>query len=1028
MNAEQRTCVSCGKLTPMGAAYCPDCGASTPTAVTQESVAEHARFSAQANVEEHRERLQQCVGALYEVRERIGQGGFGIVYAAWDVALERDVAIKALRFDLSSTPQLVERFKREARAVAKLRHPNIVPVYTVGEADGLAYFIMPLVKGTSLKALLQREEQLSVDETRRILIDAAGALEAAHQAGIVHRDIKPENILLEGERRRVLLMDFGIAKAATAERTGITATGMIVGTPQYMSPEQATGDRDIDGRSDIYSLGVLGFQLLSGQLPFEAKSIQQLIYQHVTAEPPDVKALRPDVPAELGSAIMRCLAKSPDDRWAGPSQFLEAIERTADAHVIAADERAPQYLARSLHVIRDPRLAIPVFGAFLAVALFVGLMLNRNRNVRWAMQEAIPTIDALIAEEQFPDAFALAQRATRYLGSDSVLSEQLSRVSQYVSISTSPSNADVYFKELTDTAGTWNFLGRSPVESVRLPLGFKRWRVVKAGYVPLESFSRTAPSIDFQLAEEDNAPLDMIRIPSKGLRVTLHGFPSYREQIDAPDYWVGRHEVTNTEFKAFVDGGGYARPEYWKHGFADGTESVSWDQAMARFRDRTRRPGPSTWEGGTYPAGEDGYPVHGISWYEAAAYAEFVGKSLPTIYHWLGATSIGNAAQILPYSNIDNFDVARPAPVGSYPFGRFGLHDMAGNVREWIWNESGDSRYILGGAWNEPMYMFYEADVRSPFDRSPGNGMRLAHYPDGQTELIHHLTDPISHVAVAHIDPVSDELFEAYRSQYLYDPMSLDAITESLDESAAHWRKEKISFAAAYAGERVIAYLFLPTKVAPPYQAVIYWPYSGVLLASSSDNLLYTSVAEFVVMSGRAVIYPVYKGSYERNPGVTTWVPNTTRFYADHVIQAVQDLMRSVDYLETRADIDPQSIGFFGTSWGGLLGAIPLAVEPRIKAAILLAGGIPPMNARPEVTVSNFAPRVTAPVLMINGRYDYLFSLESSQRPLFDLFATLPENKKHSLYETGHGVYSYRTEQIQREVLAWLDRYLGMIN
>lgn len=241
--------------------------------------------------------------------------------------------------------------------------------------------------------------------------------------------------------------------------------------------------------------------------------------------------------------------------------------------------------------------------------------------------------------------------------------------------------------------------------------------------------------MDFRLEEEATAPPNMIRIPAKGLRVTLHGFPAYSERIEAPDYWIDKHEVTNREFKVFVDDGGYSNRDYWKHEFEDGEQTVSWPQAMTRFRGRTGRPGPSTWEGGTYPAGEDDYPVSGISWYEAAAYAEFMGKRLPTIYHWLGATSIGSAARILPYSNIDNFDADGPAPVGSFPFGRFGLHDMAGNVREWIWNKSGNSHYILGGAWNEPVYMFYEADVRPPLDRSLGNGLRLVQYLDGQAQL-----------------------------------------------------------------------------------------------------------------------------------------------------------------------------------------------------------------------------------------------------------------------------------------------------
>ena len=324
--------------------------------------------------------------------------------------------------------------------------------------------------------------------------------------------------------------------------------------------------------------------------------------------------------------------------------------------------------------------------------------------------------------------------------------------------------------------------------------------------------------------------------------------------------------------------------------------------------------------------------------------------------------------------------------------------------------------------------MYYEADVRPAFDRSPGNGFRLVQYPDGQSQLATEFTRSADFEEfLPDIVPASDELFEAYRSLYVYDPIPLDAVTEALDESAAFWRKEKVSFNAAYGGERAATYLFLPANVEPPYQAVVHWPGSGAIRSASSDELPLERI-EPIIKSGRAVVFPVYKGTFERNPGATTWVPDASRFYADRIIQAVQDLMRSIDYLESRTDIDTQRLAFFGTSWGGFIGPIPLAVEPRFRAGILLAGGVPASQARPEVTESNFAPRVTTPVLMINGRYDYVFPLESSQRPMFDLFGTSEEHKRHVLYDTGHLVYSFRTEQIIKDMLDWLDRYLGIVN
>jgi len=187
-------------------------------------------------------RVQKAVGAGFEVQRLLGAGGFAAVYAARDAKLKRDVAIKVLRPELLVSASILERFQREAETIAGLRHPNIIPIYQVGEGEGLAWFVMPLVQGETLRATLEREGRLTVEEARRILVEAAAGLAMAHEAGVVHRDIKPENIMLEGRERRVLLMDFGIARAlGTSAEGGLTGTGMVVGTPLYMSPEQASG-------------------------------------------------------------------------------------------------------------------------------------------------------------------------------------------------------------------------------------------------------------------------------------------------------------------------------------------------------------------------------------------------------------------------------------------------------------------------------------------------------------------------------------------------------------------------------------------------------------------------------------------------------------------------------------------------------------------------------------------------------------------------------------------------------------------
>lgn len=275
-----------------------------------------------------RERLAQALGDGYALEDELGHGGFAFVFAARDRQLDRDVAVKVLRPELADIPDLQTRFRREAEAVARLRHPNLLPIYSVGEGGGLAYFIMPRVVGESLKTRLARERRLAIEVAQRILIEAAGALGVAHRSGLVHRDVKPDNIMLESDEARVLLMDFGIAKAVGAN-SGLTQTGSVVGTPLYMSPEQASGDSSIDHRSDVYSLGVVGFEMLTGSVPFDGDSTASVLVKHLTLEAPPVARSRPDCPPDLAAVIARCLEKDPARRWSSAGDLARALRGEA---------------------------------------------------------------------------------------------------------------------------------------------------------------------------------------------------------------------------------------------------------------------------------------------------------------------------------------------------------------------------------------------------------------------------------------------------------------------------------------------------------------------------------------------------------------------------------------------------------------------------------------------------------------------------------------------------------------------------
>ena len=281
-------------------------------------------------------RLTQALGSAYTLEGEIGRGGMGVVFTARDERLKRQVAVKVLPPELAFREEIRLRFLREAETAASLSHPHIVPIHSVGEGpDGLVYFVMAYVDGESLGAKLKRRGRLPPDEARRIMIETADALGAAHALGIIHRDVKPDNILLEGSRGRVVVTDFGIAKALSSTTAGatLTGTGVAIGTPHYMSPEQAAGDREIDGRSDIYSLGVVSYQMLTGELPFHAPTVPGILLKHITEQAPLITDKRRDVPDELSACVMRSLEKDPEDRWPTADALRRALEaRSATAY------------------------------------------------------------------------------------------------------------------------------------------------------------------------------------------------------------------------------------------------------------------------------------------------------------------------------------------------------------------------------------------------------------------------------------------------------------------------------------------------------------------------------------------------------------------------------------------------------------------------------------------------------------------------------------------------------------------------
>ena len=808
-------------------------------------------------------------------------------------------------------------------------------------------------------------------------------------------------------------MDFGLAKRDTGEPT-MTSDGRVLGTPAYMSPEQAAADPNVDHRADIYALGVMAYEMLTGKTPFSGAP-QTILAAQVTQPVPPLLTLKPDVPPMIAQLVMKCLEKDPGKRYQSADDLLLAIESLstpapAPTGAFAGVKEAP----------RTRRRLLAVVGVVVALAVIYSGT-RQSRRERWVQGTALPELKRLTEAAEYDSAYTLALRIEEVAPRDSALAKLLPRISRMSVIESDPPGVTVYRTAFPDTS-QWRLIGTTPTDSVRIPVRVGMYRYEKRGFRTLLRIHGSRP--DKALLDSVGAPhSEMVRMGGGEFRAFLVGSDN-APPLKLGPYAMDRFEVSNRDYKKFVDAGGYRDRAYWVEPIKDGEQVLAFDAAMARFVDKTGRPGPSTWEGGDFPSGQGDYAVGGVSWYEAAAYAKHAGKSLPTIYHWAHAATVNHSRFVVPFSNLEGRGPLAVGTLRGVTAG--GLSDMAGNVREWQVNDAGRGlRYILGGGWSDQPYAFVDAYAQPPMDRQPINGIRLARFDSADANLAAS-RGPVARAFTDYskVTPVGDAVFAGYKRQFDYDPIALDAKVEMRDTTPEDWNLERVSFSAAYGGERMLAWVYLPKKRSGRVQTVVYFPGSGVIFQRASAKAREDGLASFIVRSGRAWVLPIYKGTYERSDSLNTDIPNTSIFYRDHAVMWGKDYKRTIDYLSTRADIDTSKFAYFGVSWGGYWGGIIPAIEPRLKAAVLYVAGLTMERGRDEIEPVNYLPRIRIPVVMLNGKYDFFFPVKTAQEPFFRFLGTPAADKKYIVYEGGHDVP--RTQLI-KETLAWYDKYLGPV-
>ena len=655
------------------------------------------------------------------------------------------------------------------------------------------------------------------------------------------------------------------------------------------------------------------------------------------------------------------------------------------------------------------RLIIGIISSGLVLLIFVYFFkkINTNQNL---VNEIIPELIEVFDSGEISKSFIMSRDLLKRYPNNEIIKNYYSKSSRYVKLKTNKKGIDVSVMYPGDS--TYNYIGKTPIDSFVVPNNYQ-YHYLKFNYGNAEFIEKSRNNHNYRFPE------NTIEIPSGhkpflGItlrRMWLQGLDF--ENINIKAFSIAENEVSNKDFQEFVDAGGYENRIYWDFPFQVGNKTYDFNSSIKMFTDRYGRPGPSNWAYGQFPTGLDNYPVTGISWFEARAFAKYSNLSLPNVYQWLLASgnpeNLGNVNQYVTRNSNYNSTQLREVSnkLGSYN----GLNNIGGNIKEWTLNPNGYNQEkfsIMGGAFNEPSYTFNNYYSLSPLDRSIGNGFRLSkNLTNGESELDNDIIPEFKR-NFYEIEDVSDEVFDVYKSQFDYNSQPLNSKTSNIENFQDGYSSQIFEMETTYeSDEKLFGYVVFSNRFKDKYDPIIIYPNASSIGSNTDTNLpnQLLNGFKYLIDEGYAIIHPVYHNTYSREKTHNTWWPNDSEKYKNTIIKIGQDYKRSLDYIESRNDFNFENLSYFGYSWGSTTSNYLLAIDDRIKAAVLCVGGLMMQKSKKEVEAHYYVRRIKTPILHIVGKEDGIFGFEESYKPWKELIGTAKDKLKLiELDNVGHGL------------------------